>query len=171
MRFQTEQECEQWCLDRGHLPPSRMRGRQWPDRYVCHDFSLPKDAQARVSLCRTLWSVSGDFVTGERLLWLDEWGVWPSGEHPALFTTWRAAFGETRSLMEAPGHLVEPHQDADGLSVLVVASLFLWDCWMYLETGLIVMISHDEVGLVLEDKSGEQSSARSCLANAGVLES
>jgi hypothetical protein len=37
-----------------------------------------------------------------------------------IFTKWRAALGESRALIEARGHLVEPGEEEDGLSVLVM---------------------------------------------------
>jgi len=97
--------------------------------------------------------------------------VWPSGEHMPILTKWRAALGEGRALIEARGHLVEPGEEEDGLSVLVMACLFLWDCWIFTETGFVAMISHDEFGFVLEHRDREQSDVRAQLTRLGVLTS
>ncbi len=106
-------------------------------------------------LCRSLWP--GEWTQGQRLLWVREWSAWPSGEHMPIYTKWRSALGDTRALIEAPGHVVDPHEDDDGLSVLVMSALFLWDCWVYTENGTIVMISHDECGSVWHRRDIERS--------------
>jgi hypothetical protein len=91
------------------------------DRYLRHDISIPNDAASRVALCRLLWDARRDDPEHEppswheRLLWIETWSVWPSAEHMPLFTRLRAAFGEHRGLMEAPGHLVTSSDDDDGL--------------------------------------------------------
>jgi len=171
MKFLTEPECERWCSERGRVPPRRLRERPLPGQVVSHHFAIPNDAHGRVALCRILWNLSGESLRGERLLWINGWSVWPSGEHMPLFTRWRAAFGENRTLMEACGNVVQPGEDADGLSILVVASLFLWDCWMYAETGAVAMISHDEFGFVLEPRDHGESTVRAQLNKLGVLQS
>ena len=168
MKFLTKPECEQWCSERGHRPPWRLPERPAPGQVVAHDFSIPNDAHARVSLSRILWNISGESLRGERLLWITEWSVWPSCEHMPVFERWRAAFGEGRTLIEAPGHVIAPGEESDGLSILVIASLFLWDCWMYEETGAVAMISHDEFGFVLEPKT-QKSGIRGQLRKLGVL--
>jgi hypothetical protein len=40
----------------------------------------------------------------ECLVWVRQWGVWPSGEDWPAFYAWRGALGERRSLEIAPGH-------------------------------------------------------------------
>ena len=46
----------------------------------------------------------------ECLVWITEWGVWPSGEDWPGFYTWRGALGEGRSLDVAPGHRFDNHE-------------------------------------------------------------
>jgi hypothetical protein len=166
MKFLTNSECERWCVERGLQTPGELRRSPVLSEYVSYDFSIPEDAGARVALCRSLWSLPVE----ERLLWVDEWSVWPSGEHLPLFTKWRAAFGENRALIDARGHVVEPSEDDDGLSVLVMAALFLWDCWIYIGNGAVVMISHDECGSVWQRRDVRQSTDwKDILRKFGVL--
>jgi len=56
----------------------------------------------------------------ERLLLIEEWDVWPSGEHFPLFTRLREACGERRSLIDTPGHLFGLGDAKDGLSFLIL---------------------------------------------------
>jgi len=155
MKFLTKSECEQWCAERGLLTPAPLYKRPAPDGYVTQDFSIPEDAGARVALCRSLWP--GEWTQGQRLLWVKEWSIWPSGEHMPIYTKWRSALGDNRVMIEAPGHVVEPDEDDDGLSVLVMSALFLWDCWVYTENAAVVMISHDEFGTVFQRRDVQQS--------------
>ena len=79
-----------------------------------------------------------------------------------------ASFGETRSLADAPGHHCEQGDDDDGLSVLIQACLFLWDCWMFSEGGAIIALSHDEHGVVYEPRSHVVPARRDALVNFGA---
>jgi hypothetical protein len=54
-------------------------------------------------------AASGEFVArlghwDECLVWVKEWGVFPSGEDWPAFYSWRGAQNERRSLDKAPGH-------------------------------------------------------------------
>jgi hypothetical protein len=64
-----------------------------------------------------------------------------------LFERLRQAFGESRPVDEAPGLLVSPSEADDGISVLLLALLFVWDCHVVSGTGTdAVFVSHDEYG-------------------------
>jgi len=122
-----------------------------------------------VSLCRTLWSEEDWQKDAERLLIVEEWGVWPSGEHPPLFMKLRSAFGEARPMIEAPGHLCRKDDADDGLSFLILCALFLWDCTLYKDGGGMVFVSHDEYGVVVEPLEDDMSRLRSRLQHLNVL--
>jgi hypothetical protein len=170
MRFLSKTQCADWCATRGLPAPSHPRIYPSGDRNTRHDFRIPTDSGRRVALGRLLWRASVDLENEERLLWIEGWGVWPSGEHLPLFTALRKAFGEHRNLMEAPGHLSGQGDDQDGLSFLLVGLLFLWDCWLYTETGTVVMSSHDEYGVVFVPSGGSTLHLQEELDRLGVLE-
>jgi hypothetical protein len=107
--------------------------------------------------------------TDERLLWLHDWGVWSSGEHLPLFSRLRACFGEDRNLIDVPGHLFGRNDDQDGLSFLILSVLFLWDGWLYSDSGIVTVFSHDEWGVVHEPKHGSTADIREGLDRIGVL--
>ena len=76
---------------------------------------------------------------------LDEWYVWPSSAHLPLWSRFREALGETRSLIDAPGHLVSNSDSEDGISIIALALLFVWDCYGISASGEdAFFISHDE---------------------------
>jgi hypothetical protein len=64
-----------------------------------------------------------------------------------LFTRFREAFGERRPLIETPGHLLNPDETDDALSIMSVSLLFLWNCHVLSGSGRdAVFTSHDEFG-------------------------
>jgi hypothetical protein len=111
-------------------------------------FQIPEDAGKRVALARLLWEAAGEGAS-EVLIWVTESGVWPSGEHRPLVEAARRGFGAHRPLNETPGHLVRLGEDDFGLSIVCLAILFLWDCWVLPSDGRpAVYLSHDEFGVV-----------------------
>jgi hypothetical protein len=58
--------------------------------------------------------------------------------------------GDERSLDESPACLCDAGESDDGLSVVLVSCLFLWDCWIFSPTGSVAYVSHDEYGELFE---------------------
>jgi hypothetical protein len=96
--------------------------------------------------------------------------VWPSGEHLPLFARLREACGERRSLIDVPGHLFGTGDEDDGLSLLILATVFLWDYSLYSESGVAIVVSHDEFGIVFASKNYLASELRQGLEQLQVLE-
>jgi hypothetical protein len=102
----------------------------------------PDDSGRKVLLAREVISrLAGG---AEVLLWLGHWTVWPNSQHMPLFTRFREAFGESRPLIEPPGHLFQARETDDAVSVLAIAMLFFWDCQVFPENGPVFVTSHDE---------------------------
>jgi hypothetical protein len=81
------------------------------------------------------------------LIWLGDWAVWPDRQHMPLFSRFRQAFGEHRTLIEAPGHIVAPDEIEDGVSILITSVLFVWDCHLLTSSGRdALFVCHDEWG-------------------------
>ena len=62
----------------------------------------------------------------EAVVWIREWGVWPSHEDWPAFYAWRGAREERRSLETAPGHMFQP-ADSSGLVDLI--RLIMENAW------------------------------------------
>jgi hypothetical protein len=82
------------------------------------------------------------------LLWLRDWGIFASEEYPDVWRAIRERYGETRSIIEAPGHLFARDEIGlvRGMSRLVM--LFGWDTVLICEpisSVLLISISHDEI--------------------------
>src|SRR5262249_49955326 len=67
------------------------------------------------------------FVSFEScLLWVTEWGIWPSSENPHLFYRLRQTYSENRPLDEAPGHLFLKDEVPDLTSFISVGIICGW---------------------------------------------
>ena len=79
------------------------------------------------------------------LLWVTEWGVWPSSENWHQFYRLRESYGERRLLHDAPGHLFLQHEAADLATFVGIALLSGWDFYLLPNTQYVtVFASHDE---------------------------
>jgi len=79
------------------------------------------------------------------LLWLTEWGLWPSSENWHLYYKLRQTCNDPRLLDEAPGHLFLEHETEDLASVLQVAMLNGWGGYVLTEADYVnAFFSHDE---------------------------
>jgi hypothetical protein len=150
MNFLAADDCRTWAAQHGFSFNDRPRYADLEeDGFRPHKFEIPSDAGRRVALARLLWESVAQ-GKAEAVLWVTDWSVWPSGEHMPLVTALRRAFGEGRTLDEAPGHQFRLGEDAEGLSFFCVALLFLWDAYLLAGGGeMAVFISHDEYGVVL----------------------
>jgi hypothetical protein len=151
MRFLTYGESAEWCSRRGYPTRKREGIIVGPEPYIevpdfqCVEFALPRDSGRKVWLARFLYGLLDP--SPELLIWLGDWAVWPSSQHMPLFSRFRQAFREHRPLIEAPGHLVAPDEIEDGVSILTMSVLFLWDCHLLTASGRdVVFVSHDEFG-------------------------
>jgi hypothetical protein len=149
MRFLTSEECVAWCQARGYAttqhPGYAVPTPCDPSGFELVAFIPPVDSGQKVYFGRELFSLLEP--ASEYLVWLGEWGVWPSSQHLPLVTTLRLAHGERRPLIEAPGFLATPPELDDALSFFLVALLFVWDCHVFSTSGQeALFVSHDENG-------------------------
>lgn len=107
-------------------------------------FKIPVGSGSKTALSRML--VSFLDVSEEALLWITEWGIWPSCEDWKLFYVFRESIGEHRPLIEKPSHLFSS-QDLDSVTSIVSMVLyFLWGALIISPANnLIIRISHDEI--------------------------
>ncbi|HEY8716039.1 MAG TPA: hypothetical protein VIM00_11730 [Candidatus Acidoferrum sp.] len=79
------------------------------------------------------------------LLFLTEWGIWPSSENWHLYYKLRQKYGDSRSLQEAPGHVFLEHEGEDLASFLQLSMLNGWGGYVLTEANhLNAFFSHDE---------------------------
>ena len=156
MQFLTREACADWCAANG-FDREPDRGNLQQTRNFDEKFAIPSDAGHRVALARLLWE-SVATSAPHALVWVTEFGVWPSGEHRPLAESARSAWGAPGPLAAYPGQLVALSEQDDGLSGLVLAILFLWDCWLLPAGGSkAALLSHDEFGIASFREKSEHS--------------
>jgi hypothetical protein len=85
----------------------------------------------------------------ECLLWIEEWGIWPSSEDWPKYYAERGAHGERRTLDKAPGHLFSRDQRPDLLRFLQLVLENAWEAQVLpvagdRSNGRRAHVSHDE---------------------------
>ena len=168
MHCLTHRESVAWC--RKHNYPVKEAGYYgYPipdarDRFALVQLDYPTDSGKKIALAR---EVIGWYTKNHQLmLWISEWGVWPSSEHMPLFTRFRQALGEMRPLIEAPGHLINAGEFDEALSVLAVSLLFFWDCYVFSEwSGPVFFCSHDEWLGFFIPRGHDQAAIRGTFSN------
>jgi hypothetical protein len=79
------------------------------------------------------------------LLWLTQWSVWSSSENMHLYYKLRTAYGDSRLLHEAPGHLFLESEVEDLVSFLQVSMLNGWDSYLLTHADYVnAAFSHDQ---------------------------
>jgi hypothetical protein len=149
VQFLTDAECRTWAEAR-HYPTGESPFSILADAppFATFRFRIPADAGRRVAVARSLWT---GIAAGEPevLVWVMTWSVWPSGQHLPLAEAARAGLGASAPIDITPGSLARMGEDDAGLSMVSLAILFLWDCWLLAADGtLAVFLSHDEYGEV-----------------------
>lgn len=98
----------------------------------------------RASIALAKQFVSWLAPSESRLLWIVEYGIWPSSENQHLYYRLRSSYGDRRELHEAPGHYFLAHETADLATFVQLTLLFGWGAHVLTspkQTSLFV--SHD----------------------------
>jgi hypothetical protein len=145
MQFLSPVEWQAWCVAR--QVPLREAGWIRPDLRANGNhiakLEYPNDSGRKVVLARRLIPLIAS--EGESLVLVDDWAVFESCQHLPLFTRFREALGERRPLIEAPGHLVDPAEIDDAISIVAICLFYFWDCYGISASGRDAFyISHDE---------------------------
>ncbi|HLJ29066.1 MAG TPA: hypothetical protein VKY85_20315 [Candidatus Angelobacter sp.] len=106
-------------------------------------FCLPKAAGRLTAISREI-SLAINEVGGSVLI-IGNTGVWPSSENRYLVETFRRAFGETRSIREAPLHVFGTDDQQNCWSLLSLCFFNAWDFSLASADGrILIRGSHDE---------------------------
>jgi len=136
LRFFTKQECETWLSD-------RQRGVPDLDPNVHRERVAYPSEPHRVFFIAH-WIASSLTYRRQTLLWITEWGIWPSTENWHLYYKLRHTYSDHRLLHEAPGHLFIGHETEDLASFLQIAMLNGWGGYVLTEIGYVnAFFSHD----------------------------
>ncbi len=137
-------EAQTWCTARGFsLGESGLPVFRSADGL--EKFAIPRDAGNRVALVRAEMK---RFEEEEEIcIWLDDWGVWQSGQWWHIFERFRLSFGINESLVQRPCHVVQKAELDTAVSIVVFTVLMLADCHVLGSSGrAYTFFSHDEWG-------------------------
>ena len=136
MRFYTEPECEDWLIQRGRKKPGQVGEEIYHVEYPTKPYQL-------LSLCE--WPATNIMFREPVLVWVTEWGIWPSSENWHLYYRLRQTYADQRLLHEAPGHLFLGHESEDFATFLQIAMLNGWGGYVLTQADDVNMFfSHDE---------------------------
>jgi hypothetical protein len=145
LKFLSTEETLSWCKEHDIALRSDFCLPERSDTSA--EFKIPEDAQKRVALASRL--MTGFAGTTHVLVWFDDWSVWQSGQRMHIFERFRMSYGETRPLIQCPGHVFDKDELDDAISFVTLAVLFLWDCYVVIpKREKLLFFSHDEYGLL-----------------------
>jgi len=137
MRFYTKAECEEWLKGCGRTKPDA------DGRAAALRLDFPKDISGAYRWAN--WIASHLVFEEPCLIWIAEWGIWPTSENLHLYYTLRHAQNDFRLLHEAPGHFFLKHEKGLITSFLQVFMLNGWGGYILNQHGYVdVFFSHDE---------------------------
>src|SRR6185437_4574113 len=137
MRFHTQQACEDWLRARDRLKPDVLLG--------LYKERVRYPAEHYRTFFAAHWIATSLTYRRPTLLWITEWGIWPSSENHHLYYRLRQTYNDHRLLREAPGHLFLEHEAEDMASFLQLAMLNGWGGYVLTDAGYVnAFFSHDE---------------------------
>lgn len=137
MRCYTHQECEEWVSGRQRQKPDLI-----PDVHV-ERIDYPSEPYRVFFFAH--WIATSMTYRMPTLLWVTEWGIWPSSENWHLYYKLRQTYGDQRLLQETPGHLFLEHEAEDLASFLQIAMLNGWGGYVLTQANYVnAFFSHDE---------------------------
>ena len=137
MRFYSEKECEEWLSGKERRKPDEM-----PDVHA-EQIRYPERPYRVRYLAH--WIATSLPYRLPTLLWITEWGIWPSSENWHLYYKLRQTYGDFRLLQEAPGHLFLEYETEDLASFLQLAMLNGWGGYVLPQADYVnAFFSHDE---------------------------
>ena len=137
MRFYAVEQCEQWLRDAHRVLPNEE-----PEKSI-ERVSFPEKPYQLLHFAQ--WIASSITYRQPTLLWITEWGIWPSSENWHLYYRLRQTYSDQQLLDEAPGHLFLQHETEDIASFLQMAMLNGWGGYLLTQADYVnVFFSHDE---------------------------
>jgi hypothetical protein len=103
---------------------------------------------ATYALARRIASWVNLGFTRYSLLWITEYGIWPSSENLHLYYKLRHSYNEHRALGDAPGNEFMYFEEADLATFIDLVIQFGWGGFLFGSAKVYMTISHDEWMLI-----------------------
>lgn len=152
MKILHESECWEWCREHGIAlagdePDSDLPIQLAPQRDMPYVARLSYRPEATSDRERAVARVAVRTLTAsdECLVWITQWGIWPSTEDWPRFYAWRGQHGMHRSLEDSPGHhfAAADRTELEALLTLILESA--WDATLLVaHSDFRIVVSHDE---------------------------
>jgi hypothetical protein len=156
MRFYTQQECEAWLNDREREKPDAVA------EALSEQLPYPS-SPGRIRYFAS-WIANSLTYRMPTLLWVTEWGIWPSSENWHLYYRLRQSYGDPKLLQEAPGHLFLDYETEDLASFLHLAMLNGWGGYVLTQANYVnLFFSHDEYIRFFADEVSNLAEIREAL--------
>jgi hypothetical protein len=168
MQFLDLEGCRGWARDHNVT----LTSRGWP--VTIRELALPVVRFGLPSpVYRTTWFSQYLSVVlpgaAESLLWVTEWGIWPSSENWHLYRHLRQSYGNGNSVEQAPGHLFSSAERDDLATFLQVGILFGWDMnLLAFPDRARLFVSHDEFVAIASADTGLLACCRAELGSGGI---
>ena len=149
MRFLTVSECAELSSQAGFTLGDLLSGNRFADLRHVAVFPYKSRMNHADIVARHLAASLGNFTWA--LLWAHglPWGDRSLEEEPPKdwrdYARWRRSSGEERALLEAPGHLFEPNEQAQLVRVTELAIYTGWDAVLFANPlDCVIALSHDD---------------------------
>jgi hypothetical protein len=137
LRFYSQEECDAWLRALQRCKPDIQPGVR------IERVDYPAERHRIFFVAQ--WIAQSLTYQEPTLLWITEWGIWPSSENWHLYYKLRQTYTDQRLLHEAPGHLFLEHETDDLASFLQVAMLNSWGGYVLTQFNAVnTFFSHDE---------------------------
>jgi hypothetical protein len=138
MNIVTHEEARHWCgkhdleLDR----PS------WRDPRICNNVRFLTEGKQSIVEALIRNAVVYRQFEGA-LVWILDWPLYNPDEM-AVIMRLRSSVGESRRLIDAPGHVFDANEVHDCTGLFNLCVQYFWDAFLYVPaSGLLVFNSHD----------------------------
>ena len=164
MRFLTPIECAAWCAQqRVELDEKQLPLRE-PAKPHCLRYSFPESRPFGFALWLSRCVESALQPRRDCLLWITDWGIFPSNENQHIYYRLRQSYGDFRLLHEAPGHLCLEYERAEVVTLVQLCVLFGWDVHLIPVAGFArAFICHDEWAVIGFDDEATCQQTRQAL--------
>ena len=130
MKSLTPNECSDWLRERHIIEAPDSHDGPMVAHYF--QFAPPAKPSRLTAFTRTLVGAFGEFPGA--LVVFTDWSLFCPDEM-ALVASLRRGHGEHRWLIDAPGHLFEPTEEAEAIGHCYLAMTFGWSAYLYLASG------------------------------------
>ena len=153
MFFRTALECEELAKGLGldaRPKENRLERPEATSELVRINFASRRRSSYALAQRFVSWFGTFNYC----VLWITEFGIWPSDENLHLYYRLRSTLHDHRFLHEAPGHLFMGYEKAELVTFVDLAIQFGWGAFLFgVHADRRIVLSHDEWLLVDSDTS------------------